>query len=130
MLFLIRCPKRWRTSHRRDAMDSLIAAHALSVGLGLVTKNEADFRHYPSRVVENRACRLNASAQHTFHSHSGPENKNGTRRRRFPFLRAELAASAYWTSAGSYLIHSNSHHQTQAVPAFTFNRHACSSGSV
>lgn len=79
MLFLIRCPKRWRTSHRRDAMDSLIAAHALSVGLGLVTKNEADFRHYPSRVVENRACSLNASAQHTFHSHSGPEKKRRTK---------------------------------------------------
>lgn len=28
---------------RRDAMDRLIAAHALSLGLTLVTNNEADF---------------------------------------------------------------------------------------
>lgn len=40
---------------RRDAMDQLIAAHALSVGLTLVTNNEADFKDYPGLKVENWA---------------------------------------------------------------------------
>ena len=38
---------------RRDALDRLIAAHATSLGLTLVTNNEADFRDYPSLIVEN-----------------------------------------------------------------------------
>ncbi len=38
---------------RRDALDRLIAAHAASLGLTLVTNNEADFRDYPGLVVEN-----------------------------------------------------------------------------
>ncbi|MGQ0711405.1 MAG: type II toxin-antitoxin system VapC family toxin [Rhodoferax sp.] len=38
---------------RRDTMDQLIAAHALSLGLTLVTNNEADFKDYPGLVVEN-----------------------------------------------------------------------------
>lgn len=38
---------------RRDALDRLIAAHATSLGLTLITKNEADFRDYPGLVVEN-----------------------------------------------------------------------------
>ena len=37
----------------RNTMDRLIAAHALSVGVTLVTNNEADFRDYPGLVVEN-----------------------------------------------------------------------------
>ena len=37
----------------RDALDRLIAAHAVSVGAILVTNNEADFRDYPGLVVEN-----------------------------------------------------------------------------
>ena len=45
-------------------------------------------------------------------------------------LRAKQTANAYHTGAGSYLINSNPRRQTQAVPAFTFNRQACSSGSV
>ena len=40
---------------RRDTMDRLIAAHALSVGVTLVTNNEADFRDYPGLTVENWA---------------------------------------------------------------------------
>ena len=39
---------------RRDAFDRLIAAHAASLGLTLVTNNEADFRDYPGLAVENR----------------------------------------------------------------------------
>ena len=39
----------------RNAMDRLIAAHALSVGVILVTNNEADFKDYPGLVVENWA---------------------------------------------------------------------------
>ena len=39
----------------RDAMDRLIAAHAVSAGVTLVTNNEADFRDYPGLVVENWA---------------------------------------------------------------------------
>jgi len=38
---------------RRDAFDRLIAAHAASLGLTLVTNNEADFRDYPGLIVEN-----------------------------------------------------------------------------
>jgi tRNA(fMet)-specific endonuclease VapC len=33
----------------------LIAAHAVSTGLVLVTNNEADFKDYPGLVVENWA---------------------------------------------------------------------------
>ncbi len=40
---------------RRDTMDQLIAAHALSLGLTLVTNNEADFKDYPNLKVENWA---------------------------------------------------------------------------
>lgn len=40
---------------RRDALDRLIAAHAASLGLTLVTANEADFRDYPGLLVENWA---------------------------------------------------------------------------
>ncbi len=38
---------------RRDTMDRLIAAHAVSTGLTLVTNNEADFKDYPGLKVEN-----------------------------------------------------------------------------
>jgi tRNA(fMet)-specific endonuclease VapC len=38
---------------RRDALDRLIAAHAASLGLTLITNNEADFRGYPGLIVEN-----------------------------------------------------------------------------
>ena len=37
----------------RDTMDRLIAAHAASTGLALVTNNEVDFRDYPGLVLEN-----------------------------------------------------------------------------
>lgn len=42
----------------RNAMDRLIAAHAVSAGVTLVTNNEADFRKYPGLVVENWALSL------------------------------------------------------------------------
>ena len=38
---------------RRDALDRLIAAHAASLSLTLVTNNEADFRDYPGLKLEN-----------------------------------------------------------------------------
>jgi tRNA(fMet)-specific endonuclease VapC len=38
---------------RRDALDRLIAAHAASLSVTLVTNNEADFKDYPGLVVEN-----------------------------------------------------------------------------
>ena len=39
--------------HRKNALDRLIAAHAVSVGATLVTNIEADFKDYPGLVVEN-----------------------------------------------------------------------------
>lgn len=38
---------------RLDALDRMIAAHAVSVDAVLVTSNEADFADYPGLVVEN-----------------------------------------------------------------------------
>jgi tRNA(fMet)-specific endonuclease VapC len=40
----------------RDTMDRLIAAHAVSTGVSLVTNNEADFKDYPGLLVENWAA--------------------------------------------------------------------------
>lgn len=37
----------------KDALDKLIAAHALSLGTILVTNNEADFRNFQGLRVEN-----------------------------------------------------------------------------
>ncbi|MEY4978606.1 MAG: hypothetical protein RLZZ352_876 [Pseudomonadota bacterium] len=45
-----------RAAHRerhKDALDKLIAAHALSLGVTLVTNNEADFRGFAGLVVDN-----------------------------------------------------------------------------
>ncbi len=39
----------------RNAMDRLIAAHAVNSGVTLVTNNEADFKDYPGLMVENWA---------------------------------------------------------------------------
>jgi len=41
---------------RRDALDRLIAAHALASGCTLVTNNEADFKDYPGLKLENWAA--------------------------------------------------------------------------
>ncbi|MDP2832040.1 MAG: type II toxin-antitoxin system VapC family toxin [Pseudomonadota bacterium] len=38
---------------RRDALDRLIAAHAVSLGATLITNNETDFKDYPGLQVEN-----------------------------------------------------------------------------
>ncbi len=38
---------------RRDTMNQLIAAHAIGLGLTLVTHNETDFQGYPGLMVEN-----------------------------------------------------------------------------
>ena len=38
---------------RRDALDRLIAAHAIGMGVTLITNNEADFKDYPGLSVEN-----------------------------------------------------------------------------
>ncbi len=45
-----------RASNRernKDALDKLIAAHALALGVTLVTNNEADFPTYPGLTLEN-----------------------------------------------------------------------------
>jgi tRNA(fMet)-specific endonuclease VapC len=44
----------------RDTMDRLIAAHAVSTKVTLVTNNEADFKDYPSLVIENWASNISA----------------------------------------------------------------------
>ena len=41
------------SDRRRDALDRLIAAHAASLGITLVTNNAADFRDYPGLKLEN-----------------------------------------------------------------------------
>lgn len=41
---------------RRGSFDRLIAAHALSLGLTLVTNNESDFADVPGLKVENWAA--------------------------------------------------------------------------
>ncbi len=38
---------------RKDALDKLIAAHAVALGVTLVTHNMRDFARYPSVVTEN-----------------------------------------------------------------------------
>ncbi len=38
---------------KRDALDRLIAAHAVSLELILVTNNEVDFKDYPGLTLEN-----------------------------------------------------------------------------
>jgi len=37
----------------KDALDKLIAAHAVALGVTLVTNNEADFQTYPGLTLEN-----------------------------------------------------------------------------
>lgn len=47
-------PVRLATRERkRDALDKLIAAHAVALGVTLVTNNLADFAGYPGLVLEN-----------------------------------------------------------------------------
>jgi tRNA(fMet)-specific endonuclease VapC len=47
-------PTRLATRDRqRDALDKLIASHALALGVTLVTNNVADFAAYPDLKVEN-----------------------------------------------------------------------------
>lgn len=40
-------------SRQRNALDRLIAAHAISLGATLVTNNESDFSDYTGLTVEN-----------------------------------------------------------------------------
>lgn len=45
---------RWMTrERRRDALDKLIAAHALAFDVALVTNNPADFQTYAALRIEN-----------------------------------------------------------------------------
>jgi tRNA(fMet)-specific endonuclease VapC len=47
-------PIRQATRDRkRDALDKLIAAHAVSLEVALITNNEADFSGYPKLSIEN-----------------------------------------------------------------------------
>jgi tRNA(fMet)-specific endonuclease VapC len=46
----IRFANRERT---KDAMDKLIAAHAIALGVTLVSNNSADFTRYPGLALEN-----------------------------------------------------------------------------
>lgn len=42
---------------RRDALDKLIAAHAIALGVTLVTNNVRDFESYPGLRLENWVAR-------------------------------------------------------------------------
>jgi len=42
-----------QSDHNKDALDKWIAAHAVSLGVTLVTNNEADFREFQGLKVEN-----------------------------------------------------------------------------
>jgi tRNA(fMet)-specific endonuclease VapC len=42
-----------RESSRKDALDKLIAAHAVSLNATLVTNNEKEFARYPGLSIEN-----------------------------------------------------------------------------
>ena len=42
-----------RDGTKKDALDKLIAAHAVSLGVTVVTNNEKDFARYPGLTVEN-----------------------------------------------------------------------------
>ena len=45
---------RWASRERqRDALDKLIAAHALALDVVLVTNNPSDFQAYPDLTIEN-----------------------------------------------------------------------------
>ena len=45
---------RWASRERqRDALDKLIAAHALALDVVLVTNNPSDFNAYPELMIEN-----------------------------------------------------------------------------
>jgi tRNA(fMet)-specific endonuclease VapC len=44
---------RARPARRRDALDRLIASHAIAAQCVLVTNKETDFKHYPGLTVEN-----------------------------------------------------------------------------
>jgi tRNA(fMet)-specific endonuclease VapC len=47
-------PVRWASrERRRDALDKLIAAHALALDVTLVTNNPRDFAVYPGLRIEN-----------------------------------------------------------------------------
>jgi tRNA(fMet)-specific endonuclease VapC len=41
------------SERNRDALDKLIASHAVALGVTLVTNNEADFSKYSGLTVEN-----------------------------------------------------------------------------
>lgn len=42
-----------RDQRRKDALDKLIASHAVALGAVLVTNNEDDFNRYPAVTIEN-----------------------------------------------------------------------------
>ena len=48
-----------RDGTKKDALDKLIAAHAVSLGVTVVTNNEKDFSRYPGLTVENWIESLN-----------------------------------------------------------------------
>jgi tRNA(fMet)-specific endonuclease VapC len=40
-------------TNKKDALDKLIAAHAVALGVTVVTNNERDFAKYPGVLIEN-----------------------------------------------------------------------------
>ncbi len=53
-------PVRWlRRDRRSDALDQLIAAHALALRVTLVTNNPSDFQACPGLCLEHRVAQSN-----------------------------------------------------------------------
>ena len=77
-------PARFANRERsRDALDKLIAAHAMALGITLVTNNEADFVAYPS-LMEMEITNIPVSSLRAQRGNPLPASLRGAKRRGNP----------------------------------------------